>query len=265
MFGYAASKVIISLADLEGQVREHWLKHSGTELLNVVPFAAIIGELDISGEAFKRQLELAHSAWILVRPDLNVWIFGALHHAHPDGVSGRHYWMFMQPDSDVGKPDHWLRTATPQEKLDYVLKAVTKLPPKFHEIFELTTADGIKHEPHIWRDLELSSLPAGRIILLGDAAHAMTPFRGEGGYHAFIDALKVSKMLGQLDGKDTAAVKAAVSEYNVELLKRGVEAVRNSRNAQTARKNEKGEEIYISAGHVAKPMPEEEITLEMKH
>ena len=241
------------------------LQAPGSDLLDVVPFAAIIGELNLSGEAFKRQLALAHSAWILVKPDLDVWIFGALHHAFPDGVSGRHYWMFMQPDPDVGKPDHWLRTAPQQEKLDHVLKSVDKLQPKFREIFELTPTDGIKKEPHIWRDLQLNNLPAGRIILVGDAAHAMTPFRGEGRYHAFIDALKLSKMLGQLDVKNTAAVKAAVSEFNAEMLKRGVEAVCNSRNAQMAQKTKDGESVFISAGHVAKPMPEEEIVLEVKN
>ena len=264
-FGCVKVKVIIPPADLKVSARQHLLQAPGSDLLQVVPFIAIIGELDLSGEAFKRQLVLAHSAWILVKPELDVWIFGALHHAYPDGVSGRHYWMFMQPDTNVGKPDHWLRSATQQQKLDHVLKAVAKLPPKFREIFELTPTNGIQKEEHLWRDLELQSLPAGRIVLLGDAAHAMTPFRGEGGYHAFIDALRLSKILGKLDAKDTAAVKAAVSDFNTEMLKRGVAAVRNSRNAQTAQKNKDGESVYISAGHVAKPMPEEEIVLDVKH
>lgn len=136
----------------------------------------------------------------------------------------------MQPDVDVEKPDHWLRTATQQEKLDHVLKLVSKMPPKFRELFELTPASGIKPEPHVWRDLELESLPTGRVVLLGDAAHTMTPFRGEGGYHSFIDSMNLSKKLSQLDGKDINAVKTAVSEYNAEMLERGGEAVRSSRN-----------------------------------
>ena len=179
----------------------------------------------------------------------------------PDGVSGRHYWMFMQPDPNVAKPDHWLQTASQQEKLDYVLKSVAKLPPKFREIFESTPASGIKKEPHIWRDLELSSLPAGRIILVGDAAHTMTPFRGEGGYHTIIDALKLSKILGHLDVTDITAVKAAVAEYNTEMLERGSEAVRSSRDVQSAGKAKDGKSKLVSANQEARPLPEEIIAL----
>lgn len=171
----------------------------------------------------------------------------------------------MEPDAHVAEPTHWLQSATQEEKLAYVLKKVAKLPPKFREIFEATPAAGIKAEPHIWRDLELEaeSVPAGRVILMGDAAHAMTPFRGEGGYHTFIDALHLSRMLGSLDVGDIQAVKAAVAEYNAEMLERGVEAVRNSRNDQQARNTSRKSKV-VSAMQEAKPLPEVEIVLETK-
>lgn len=238
------------------------LQRPSSDLLKLVPLAAVVGELTLSGEAFKRQLALGHSAYIFASPALGFFNFGGLHHALPDGVSGRHFWMFMKPDPDVANPDHWLQTASQQEKLDYVVKSVAKMPPKFREIFELTRASGIKKEPHIWRDLELTSLPAGRIILVGDAAHAMTPFRGEGGYHTLIDAMKLSKILGQLDVKDIGAVRAAVTEYNFEMLERGSEAVRNSRSVQAPKRTKDGKMVIVSANQEAKPLPEEEIVLQ---
>ena len=254
----------ISYANFKRKVRAQWLQKPSSELLKLVPLAAIVGEVTLSGEEFKRQLALGHSAYIFASPDLGFWNFGGLHYVLPDAVSGRHYWMFMQPDADIAKPDHWLQTATQQEKLDYVVKKVAKMPPKFREIFELTPASGIKKEPHIWRDLELTSLPTSRVILVGDAAHAMTPFRGEGGYHTLIDALKLSKVLGQLDVKDMGAVKAAVAEYNAEMLERGSEAVRSSRNVQAAGKAQDGKPKIVSANQVARPLPEVEIVLERK-
>ncbi|KAJ5495545.1 hypothetical protein N7539_000661 [Penicillium diatomitis] len=139
----------------------------------------------------------------------------------------------MQPDPEVGQSDHWLRTATQEEKLRHVLKTTDSLSPRLREIFELTSVTDVKEDLHYFRDLELDSLPSGRVVLVGDAAHAMSPFRGEGGYQTFIDGLKLSRHLIKLDKEgnahDMEAVKAAVSEYNREMLKRGWEAVRASR------------------------------------
>lgn len=217
----------------------------------------------MSGEAFKRQLALGHSAYIYSSPDLGFFNFAGLHHVYPDGVSGRHYWMFMQPDARVADPGHWLQTASQQEKLDHVLQSVAKLPPKLQEIFQSTPVNGIKKEPHIWRDLELNSLPTGRVVLVGDAAHAMTPFRGEGGYHALIDAMRLSKVLGQLDIEDSASVKTAVAEYNAEMLDRGADAVRNSRNEHSTNKPADKKAKPMSAGQLVRPLPEVDISLQV--
>lgn len=200
-----------------------------------------MGELTLTGEAFQCQLALGHSAYNLVNPELGFIGFVGLHYALPDGVSGRFFWMFMQPDAEVSNSQHWLQTSTQQEKLDYVLQATAPLPAKLREIFELTPAEGVRKEPHIWRDLELDSLPSSRVVLLGDAAHAMTPSRGEGAFHAFVDAMKLTKVLSQLEADDSVhnidAVKAAVAGYHEEMLRRGGAAVRASRSSyQDAKK-----------------------------
>lgn len=236
-----------------------------------MPLTAIVGELTLSGEAFKRQLALGHSAYNLINPELGFICFVGLHHALPDGASGRFFWMFMQPDADdVSHPQHWLQTSSQQEKLDHVLKAVAKLPPKFQEIFQLTPANGVRKEAHVWRDLELDSLPpAGRVVLLGDAAHAMTPSRGEGAIHAIIDAVRLTAVLARLHAaadaetnNDIVTIKAAIAEYHAEMLKRGSAAVRSSRSSyQEAKKRAETKQHFTSG---MKPLPAEEIVLEVK-
>lgn len=69
-----------------------------------------------------------------------------------------------------------------------------------------------------------------RVVLLGDAVHAMMRSRGEGTFHAFIDAMRVSTTLAQLQADDKfqyiSTVKAAIAEYHSEMLRRGTAAVR---------------------------------------
>jgi 2-polyprenyl-6-methoxyphenol hydroxylase-like FAD-dependent oxidoreductase len=209
------------------------LHKKADELLKIVPLAAIVGQLTLSGTQFTNQLSLGHSSYSLINPDLGFITFVGLHDVAADGGSGRFFWMMMRPDPTIADPDHWLQRATKQEKHDHIMKAAEKLEPKFREIFDLTPVEGIKDELHVWKDLEIKELPASRVVLLGDSAHAMTPFRGEGGYHTFLDALEFSETLKIFNTEGTInnieAVKTGVAAYNAEMLQRGGDSVRFSR------------------------------------
>lgn len=139
----------------------------------------------------------------------------------------------MEKDANAKDPNHWLNSATQQEKLDYVLRASRKLDPRLREAFELTSADGIRQEMHHFKDLELDSLPACRVALVGDAAHTMAPFRGLGVLNVFQDALNISNVLIELhvNGKvdDVKTVTRLMAAYNAEMIERGNDAVQKSR------------------------------------
>lgn len=238
-------------------------------MLNVVPLSAIVGEITLSGEAFKRQLALGYSAYNLINPELGFVAFVGLHKALPDGTSGRFYWMFMQPDSEIAKPDHWLHSSTQQEKLGHVRKTVAPLAPELREIFELTSVEGVRKDLHVWKDLELDGLPAGRVVLLGDAAHAMTPAGGMGAFHALIDAIKlrntIVSLLAEDKINDIAAVKGAVAEYHGEMLKRGSDAVRFSRASyEEAKKRAEAKEHFTTGVRPLPPVHPQDIVLEVK-
>ncbi|CAO3596989.1 unnamed protein product [Absidia cylindrospora] len=72
----------------------------------------------------------------------------------------------------------------------------------------------------------------GRIALVGDAAHTMTMFRGEGGNHAILDATVLGQALGDAYNvdKDTTLFDA-IEKYNEEMIPRGTKAVKESHNA----------------------------------
>ncbi|RYP81858.1 hypothetical protein DL769_001818 [Monosporascus sp. CRB-8-3] len=229
----AKGDILVGADGVKSIVRQNLLQKSHDELLKVIPLAAIVGRLTLSGQAFKRQLELSHGSYSLIDAECGYLTFCSLHDVAPDGKSARYYWIMSRSDPTIADPDHWLKKATQREKLDYVLDIMKNKDWKFREIFELTPVEGIKEETHVWRDLELASLPASRVVLMGDAAHVMTPFRGEGGYNTFLDAMALAKTLDQLavDGgsRDMNKVQSAIGEYNAEMLERGVKSVRLSR------------------------------------
>ncbi|MGW9184210.1 FAD-dependent monooxygenase [Agromyces sp. NPDC055661] len=50
----------------------------------------------------------------------------------------------------------------------------------------------------IWTTPRLRSYVRGRLVLVGDAAHAMTPNLGRGGCEALVDAVTLGRLLGEL-------------------------------------------------------------------
>ncbi|KAG2225338.1 hypothetical protein INT45_005582 [Circinella minor] len=70
----------------------------------------------------------------------------------------------------------------------------------------------------------------GPVVLIGDALHSMTQFRGEGGNHAILDACLLGKELASLH-KQEKGLKEAINTYYSEALPRGRKAVAESHEA----------------------------------
>lgn len=93
--------------------------------------------------------------------------------------------------------------------------------PDSAEIIEIVLQD--------WPCLKWDS-HGGRVTLVGDAAHAMTMYRGEAANHGFLDALNLCQALQEVyDG--TRSVQKAVEDYEKEMRDRTGPAVLLSRQA----------------------------------
>ncbi|CEJ90168.1 hypothetical protein VHEMI05968 [[Torrubiella] hemipterigena] len=251
----ARGDIVVGADGFNSAVRRSLLGKPLEDLVNLVPFTNIIGEVTLSGAAFERQLSLGHSAYRYGPTDSNYVLFVGLHCVLPDGLSGKYYWILGERDTTAGCADHWLRTATPQQKLDYIMELTKNAPPKLREILELTPVSGIQAEFKPWRDMELESLPTGRVALVGDAAHTMTPFRGEGGMFALIDSLDLGKRLAGAKSEDIVGL---VREYHDEMLARSGPAVRRSRGA-TGKPD--GGTLPTYGGRIPTELPPETISL----
>ncbi|KXT10411.1 hypothetical protein AC579_7838 [Pseudocercospora musae] len=75
-----------------------------------------------------------------------------------------------------------------------------------------------------------SALPAKRVILAGDAFHAMTPFHGAGANTALLDAFDVAQLVNQATKKGVD-VQAVVEPYTEIAIPRGQGMVEFSRSA----------------------------------
>ncbi|KAI0458873.1 FAD/NAD(P)-binding domain-containing protein [Xylaria acuta] len=251
--------ILVGADGVNSVVREYLLGRPNSEVLNSIQLSNIWGETTLSGEAFQRQLSLAHSTYAYSSQELGCVILVGLNKVNND-LSADYYWCVGWDDRDVGKSDHWLKHASGATKHDWVMKMTESLEPKFREIFQLTPVTGILPGQTVYRDLVIPSLPAGRIVLVGDAAHAMTPFRGEGGVQAIRDALNISEGLSQINLKDSTDIGPRLGSYQREILERGQAAVLLSRNAN--RNNQQAHNRIVAWGHVAKPTAEENVVLE---
>lgn len=85
------------------------------------------------------------------------------------------------------------------------------------QLIRATPASAIRHLPIEELAGRLPSYVDGRIVLLGDAAHAMTPDLGQGGGQAMEDAATLAALLHALAGAtapDPADVAAALARYD---------------------------------------------------
>lgn len=137
---------------------------------------------------------------------------------------GRVYWFAVRNGSREEDGDHgWTVQATFGGWHDPIRRLV-----------EATPADTISWSPIDELARELPSYVAGRCVLVGDAAHAMTPNLGQGGNQGLEDAATLVRLLaGSTRGTDEAArpgaIEAALTRYDALRRPRSQRIARQSR------------------------------------
>lgn len=107
---------------------------------------------------------------------------------------------------------------------DWFKKEYSGWSSLWHELFENAATPFIPRRIYCMPlDQTWEALP--NLTMLGDAAHAMPPFAGEGANMAMLDALELS---GCLCGEDFSDLQTAVQSYENRMRKRGAEAARES-------------------------------------
>ncbi|KAL7621329.1 hypothetical protein AAE478_008650 [Parahypoxylon ruwenzoriense] len=252
----AAGDILIGAEGPYSVTRKYLL--NGQDVIKKPGQGVINGEIILKGRDMEEQLEMGHSCYLVdVSPieDSPSFLFVGLSETLPDGKSGKYFFNLFWRDEDATKKDFWTYSASREKLYEAALEKTNHLPPKLRSIVEKTGPQGMKQPPiHFWT-LIMESLPKGRITLLGDAAH----FRGEGGFHALLDALKLGKALAGIQRNDGDIIKRVLGDYQDEMLERGSKAAAWSSIAFDESWKDAGPRIVWGLPVV--PLPEETITL----
>ncbi|EJD46924.1 FAD/NAD(P)-binding domain-containing protein [Auricularia subglabra TFB-10046 SS5] len=92
----------------------------------------------------------------------------------------------FHPDPECRAGDDWNRPASVED----ILEQFTEFDEKYLRIIKLAPKDGIRLWP-LRQHYPFPTWIKGKSVLLGDAAHAMLPFQGQGACQALEDALSL--------------------------------------------------------------------------
>ncbi|WVO16339.1 hypothetical protein L204_104014 [Cryptococcus depauperatus] len=94
---------------------------------------------------------------------------------------------------------------------------------------EETTGQGRiwQYDPGLTWDSDLVG-----VTVLGDAAHIMSPFAGEGVNQALADALDLGRTLSLIAPRSSAHLQVALRKYEKRIMRRARKVMRESENNQ---------------------------------
>ena len=122
--------------------------------------------------------------------------------------------------------DKWIKPAT-RDQLDRLFTGWGKTA---RDLIELLDSPNLA----VWAirdDLPASTYTIGRVAMMGDAAHATTPFQGQGAGQAIEDALVLETLLGRVH--DPKHIPNAFAAYDQVRKARSQRIVKTSREAGT--------------------------------
>jgi 2-polyprenyl-6-methoxyphenol hydroxylase-like FAD-dependent oxidoreductase len=139
------------------------------------------------------------------------------------GDGGLGFYASFKPDANWAV-NSGIDFANKAEVLAWFKKEYSEWNSIWYELFEQATMPVIPR-PIYYMPLNQTWEALPNLTLLGDAAHVMPPFAGEGANTAMFDALELSECLAS-DKYDT--VQEAIASYEVSMLKRAAMATKQS-------------------------------------
>lgn len=176
-------------------VRQQLLGHEAGKS-SVAPLGVIFGDRRVDKAMYERFLEHANSFYLV--EGVQARVFVGVHNISEDLQSADMYWEVVWADPSVTELDnkHWLFNTSRHELRELAVKLAAGIPAELREIIDTSTDEDIVMPLVKFREfMTPDSLPEGRVTLLGDAAHSMTP----------CESLSISNLVATANSLQSAA------------------------------------------------------------
>ncbi|KAF9635021.1 hypothetical protein BFW01_g5916 [Lasiodiplodia theobromae] len=224
-----SGSILVGADGANSRVRNQLLGPEKAQL-NLIPVDMLVGEVELGKEEYEEQLQFGRSLWIAEAPV--GYIFTGLHSIAKDKASAKYYWMVFRKSKDLTGKVHPYLSWTKQQLYDAAVETTKLLHPKFANVILKSSPENMVQPPYVLEDWipPVDGFSSDRATILGDAAHKMSPFGGEGGNHAMQDAIDFVKALDGFNGTNPAPL---LKDYEKVTIERGREAVFQNRKKTT--------------------------------
>jgi 2-polyprenyl-6-methoxyphenol hydroxylase-like FAD-dependent oxidoreductase len=176
----ATGDFLVGAEGTRSAVRKHILH--GQDVMKPLPIGSIFGEISLSGDDFQQQLTLSHSNYIVMDPRLSsddqTAIFCALNRVSPDGKTGYYYYILLWVNRGEKR---WTESASQEQLAAFAREKTRGYPERLRSLVDKIPTEGYNTPGFQLQSVELEpeQLPAGRVLLIGDAAHSMAPCKSQ--------------------------------------------------------------------------------------
>ncbi|KAM0546768.1 hypothetical protein ACHAPJ_010697 [Fusarium lateritium] len=192
------------------------------------PFVPICGSFMIKGEPLQRLQALSSASVVTANADVLVMLSPL--EMKTGCEEARYWWVVTFRSQDPEVDTNWVHSASEDVLYSKVMKIVEGMPEFTVDALKIAGPSGVWNPQIRFSEyVAPTTLPEGRVTLMGDAAHNTTPYGGMGANTGIKDAANLGRLLSSQKWDSLEDIQHLLQRYNSVMLPRGRQVVLSSR------------------------------------